>query len=98
MSNWYEAWADRYAEGSAGVTADVPFYARLPVRLMGYWSSLRLVTGVLRSRLLRQRAGVCSGSTLLLERIRLRPSDRIRHRRPARRRTVAAHDPLQRQR
>src|SRR6266568_4408377 len=29
MSNWYEAWADRYAEWSAGVTADVPFYVAL---------------------------------------------------------------------
>jgi SAM-dependent methyltransferase len=29
MSNWYEAWADRYAEWSAGVTADVPFYVEL---------------------------------------------------------------------
>src|ERR671924_51566 len=36
----------------------------LPVRLTGYWSSLRLVTGALRSRLLRRRAGVWSGSTL----------------------------------
>src|SRR5256714_9345747 len=26
MSNWYEAWADRYAEWSVGVPADVPFY------------------------------------------------------------------------
>ena len=29
MSNWYEAWADRYAEWSAGVTADIPFYGGL---------------------------------------------------------------------
>src|ERR671929_259996 len=29
MSSWYEAWADRYAEWSAGVTADVPFYVAL---------------------------------------------------------------------
>src|SRR5215216_7312089 len=29
MSNWYEAWADRYAEWSAGVAADVPFYVAL---------------------------------------------------------------------
>src|SRR5207253_8507031 len=29
MSNWYEAWADRYAEWSAGVTADVPIYVAL---------------------------------------------------------------------
>ena len=29
MSSWYEAWADRYAEWSANVTADVPFYVAL---------------------------------------------------------------------
>ena len=29
MSNWYDAWADRYDEGSAGVTADVLFYVAL---------------------------------------------------------------------
>ena len=29
MSSWYDAWADRYAEWSAGVTADVPFYVAL---------------------------------------------------------------------
>ena len=29
MSSWYEAWADRYAEWSAGVSADVPFYVAL---------------------------------------------------------------------
>jgi SAM-dependent methyltransferase len=29
MSNWYEAWADRYAEWSAGGNADVPFYVAL---------------------------------------------------------------------
>jgi len=29
MSSWYEAWADRYAEWSDGVTADVPFYVAL---------------------------------------------------------------------
>src|SRR3954454_16251360 len=29
MSSWYEGWADRYAEWSDGVTADVPFYVGL---------------------------------------------------------------------
>src|SRR5256885_12522963 len=29
MSSWYDAWADRYAEWSTGVTADVPFYVEL---------------------------------------------------------------------
>jgi SAM-dependent methyltransferase len=29
MSSWYDSWADRYAEWSTGVTADVPFYVGL---------------------------------------------------------------------
>jgi hypothetical protein len=29
MSSWYEAWADRYAEWSADVPVDVPFYVAL---------------------------------------------------------------------
>jgi SAM-dependent methyltransferase len=29
MSSWYDAWADRYAEWSTGVTGDIPFYAGL---------------------------------------------------------------------
>src|SRR5256885_7461888 len=29
MSSWYDAWADRYAEWSTGVAADVPFYVAL---------------------------------------------------------------------
>src|SRR5207247_5961914 len=29
MSSWYDAWADRYAEWSTGVAADVPFYVGL---------------------------------------------------------------------
>ncbi|HEV8102706.1 MAG TPA: class I SAM-dependent methyltransferase [Gaiellaceae bacterium] len=29
MSSWYEGWADQYAEWSAGITADVPFYVAL---------------------------------------------------------------------
>jgi len=29
MSSWYDAWAGRYHERSAGVTADVPFSVEL---------------------------------------------------------------------
>jgi hypothetical protein len=29
MSSWYDAWADRYDERPAGVTADVSFYVAL---------------------------------------------------------------------
>src|SRR5439155_13971133 len=50
----------------------------LPVRLTGYWSSLRLVTGALRSRLLRQRAVAWSGLTLLRRCSRRRESARLR--------------------
>jgi SAM-dependent methyltransferase len=168
MSSWYEAWADRYAEWSAGVTADVPFYVALareadgllvelavsngrvaiPVaqatgrRVVGIDSSpamlaqareraveagveLDLREGDIReleleepAAMISAPAGLCcicpsgriaaaasSGSphrfdltAASLERVRLRPSDRIRDRRSTRRHTVAAHDPLQRQR
>ena len=64
MSSWYDSWADRYAEWSTGVALTSRSTWGLPVRLTGYWSSLRLVTGALRSRLLRQRAGLWSGLTL----------------------------------
>jgi SAM-dependent methyltransferase len=29
LSSWYDAWADRYAEWTTGVNADVPFYVEL---------------------------------------------------------------------
>jgi SAM-dependent methyltransferase len=168
MSNWYEAWADRYAEWSAGVTADVPFYVALAREADGLLVELavgngrvaipvaqatdRRVVGIDSSPAMlaqaRERAVeaeveldlreedireveieepaamiYCPGRPLLHlprwadrrrcfessphrfdltaaspGRVRLRPSDRIRHRRPARRHTVAAHDPLPRQR
>ena len=59
MSSWYDAWADRYEElvdWRQLLTSRST--SGLPVRLTGHWSSLRLVPGALRSRLLRQRAGV----------------------------------------
>src|SRR5438046_1419453 len=52
--------------------------SRSPVRLTGYWSSLRLVTGELRSRLLWQRADVWSGLNLLRRCSRRRESVRLR--------------------
>ena len=65
----------------------------LPVRLTGYWSSLRLVPGALRFRLLRQRSGVWSGLTLrpaMLALARLRAAEQEVELRPARRRHTTA--------
>src|SRR2546427_4141480 len=45
MSNWYEAWADRYAEWSAGVTADVPFYVGLAREADGLLVELAIGNG-----------------------------------------------------
>src|ERR671929_781758 len=45
MSSWYEAWADRYAEWSAGVTADVPFYVALAREADGLLVELAVGTG-----------------------------------------------------
>src|SRR5262245_46957164 len=45
MSNWYEAWADRYAEWSAGVIADVPFYVALAREADGLLVELAVGTG-----------------------------------------------------
>src|SRR6266508_4660556 len=45
MSNWYEAWADRYAEWSAGVTADVPFYVALARQADGLLVELAVGNG-----------------------------------------------------
>src|SRR5436309_7904617 len=45
MSNWYEAWADRYDERSAGVPADVPFYVALAREADGLLVELAVGTG-----------------------------------------------------
>src|ERR671924_1725578 len=45
MSNWYEAWADRYAEWSTGVAADVPFYVGLAREADGPLVELAVGTG-----------------------------------------------------
>src|ERR671933_2573833 len=45
MSSWYEAWADRYAEWTAGVTADVPFYVALAREADGLLVELAVGTG-----------------------------------------------------
>src|SRR5437763_9155654 len=45
MSSWYGAWADRYAEWSTGVTADVAFYVELAREADGPLVELAVGTG-----------------------------------------------------
>ncbi len=45
MSSWYDSWADRYAESSTGVTADVPFYVALAREADGLLVELAVGTG-----------------------------------------------------
>src|SRR3954449_7827006 len=45
MSSWYDAWADRYDEGSAGVAADVSFYVELAREADGPLIELGVGTG-----------------------------------------------------
>jgi SAM-dependent methyltransferase len=45
MSNWYDAWADRYDDRSAGVTADVSFYVSLAREADGLLVELAVGTG-----------------------------------------------------
>src|SRR6186997_3146273 len=45
MSNWYDAWADRYADWSTGVTGDVPFYVGLARDADGPLVELAVGTG-----------------------------------------------------
>src|SRR5512133_2864444 len=45
MSSWYDAWADRYADWSTGVTADVPFYVELARETNGLLVELAVGSG-----------------------------------------------------
>jgi SAM-dependent methyltransferase len=45
MSSWYDAWADRYDDGSTGVAADVPFYVALAREADGPLVELAVGTG-----------------------------------------------------
>src|ERR1700750_567013 len=45
MSNWYDAWADRYAESSTGEAADVSFYVELAREAEGPLVELAVGTG-----------------------------------------------------
>ena len=61
--SWDEAFADRYEEWSAEMTADIAFYVASPARRMGRWSSSRSATGGWRSRSRRRPASRSSAST-----------------------------------
>jgi len=45
MPSWYDTWADRYAELSTGVSADVPFYVGLALEADGPLVELAVGTG-----------------------------------------------------
>ena len=45
MSSWYDSWADRYAEASTAVQADVPFYVGLAREADGPLVELAVGTG-----------------------------------------------------
>jgi SAM-dependent methyltransferase len=45
MASWYDAWADRYDEQSAGVTGDVAFYVELAREADGVLVELAVGTG-----------------------------------------------------
>src|SRR5690349_2123666 len=45
MSSWYDSWADRYAESSTAVSADVPFYVGLALEADGPLVELAVGTG-----------------------------------------------------
>ena len=45
MSSWYDTWADRYAESSAGVSGDVQFYVALAREADGLLVELAVGTG-----------------------------------------------------
>ena len=45
MSSWYDAWADRYADWSSGVDADIPFYVGLARDADGPLVELAVGTG-----------------------------------------------------
>src|SRR5262252_315061 len=45
MSTWYDAWADRYEDGSTGPAADVPFHVELAREADGPLVELAVGTG-----------------------------------------------------
>jgi SAM-dependent methyltransferase len=45
MSSWYDTWADRYDEATAGLTADIPFYVGLAREADGLLVELAVGTG-----------------------------------------------------
>ena len=75
MPSWYDAWADRYDERSAGVPADVPFYVGLARDADGPLVELAVGTGRVAipvAQATGKRVIGIDSSTGMLERARLR--------------------------
>jgi hypothetical protein len=67
VSSWYDSWADRYAEWSTGVSADVPFYVGLAREADGLLVELDLREGDIRELEIDEPAALiyCPGRSLL---------------------------------
>src|SRR5436305_14015052 len=75
MSSWYDAWADRYAEWSTGVAADVPFYVELAREANGLLVELAVGTGRVAipvARATGRRVVGIDSSPAMLEQARVR--------------------------
>ncbi len=75
MSTWYDAWADRYAEWSTGVTADVPFYVELARETNGLLVELAVGNGRVAIPVAQATGRPVIGidsSTAMLEQARMR--------------------------
>src|SRR5204863_7296556 len=75
MSSWYDAWADRYAEWSTGVSADVPFYVGLAREADGLLVELAVGNGrvaIPGARAAGRRVIGIDSSPAMLEQARVR--------------------------
>jgi ubiquinone/menaquinone biosynthesis C-methylase UbiE len=75
VSSWYDAWADRYDERSAGVTADIAFYVELAREADGLLVELAVGTGRVAipvARATGRRVVGIDSSPAMLERARVR--------------------------
>src|SRR5437763_16917402 len=75
MSSWHETWADRYAEWSTGVTADVAFYVELAREADGLLVELAVGNGRVAipvAQATGQRVVGIDSSPAMLEQARVR--------------------------
>src|SRR5690349_23444899 len=78
MSSWYDSWADRYAESSTAVSADVPFYVGLALEADGPLVELAVGTGRVAipvARATGRRVIGVDSSRGMLEQARLRAAE-----------------------